>query len=59
MSSATTTQTEKPIKPLENSAESSISEPAIAFSIKYKEYIKEQNDIFEKHGCFGEEWRVW
>lgn len=29
------------------------------FNERYKDWIAEQNRVVEKHGVFGEEWRVW
>jgi prevent-host-death family protein len=34
-------------------------DPGKAFYAKYKEWVDWQNGLVEKHGIFGEEYRVW
>jgi prevent-host-death family protein len=35
------------------------ADPGQAFYEKYKDWVDMQNEHFEKHGVFGEEWRTW
>lgn len=42
-----------------DSPEPSYSPEAQAFYAQYKDWVDMQNELVERHGVFGEEYRVW